>query len=451
MDRMATGAPSDMTASDGEQPTAAGAGAATETEPRPEPAPETAAAAEVRPVAAAPERSEPARGPDEPAEPAEEARPERTRRWPWPLSLLENTADRRALIIWLLSHIGFFYCAALSAPGRTEDPWLFRLTRWDAENFIAIAEYGYDGPPDMEDREKLPAFFPGMPLLIRLLQPIVPDGRLATVLISLVASAVVAVSLSRLAESIRPGSGQYATAALFFSPFAAFLYCGYSEALFLALAIPAWSYARQGRWELAAVLAAGAATVRITGLFLAFGLLIMYLVGEHGRKAPGGWRKLPWLVVPGLPVLLYSFYHWTRTGDWFAYNTVQERFWGRHPVWPWEAFRNTWEMSDDVPQLTLSYYEEIASAGVLLLATIILAARRRWPEAAYLFPQVLAFMTLSSFYLSVGRGSLLWLPLWVAIGVACSRRWWLWCTYLVLAVPVMVLNVGNFTTGAWIG
>ncbi|RCG32340.1 hypothetical protein DQ384_07545 [Sphaerisporangium album] len=359
--------------------------------------------------------------------------------------------DRRALLIWFVSHVGFLIYTYLAGPGRTTDPFLDRLTRWDAGNFIAIADYGYDGPPGMQDSGKLPAFFPGMALLIRILRPVVHDGRLATVLISLVASAVLAVALSRLAESYREGSGGYAVAALFLSPFAAFLYTGYSEALFLALAIPAWALARRGRWEDAALCAALAAGVRISGLFLAFGILVMFLVAENGGRAPGALRKLPWLALPGVPVLAYAFYQWTRTGDWLAYNSVQDQYWGRHTVWPWEAFLNTLDMSDDVPSLTTSYYEEIIAAAVLLVVTICVAVRRRWPELAYMTPQALSFLTMSSFYMSVGRASLTWFPLWIALGVAGVRRPWVWYVSMAVMLPVMAINVGNFTTGAWIG
>ena len=369
----------------------------------------------------------------------------------WPPRFVTDAGDRRALLIWFLSHAGVLIYAYLAAPGRTTDPFLNRFTRWDAENFIAIAEYGYDGPPDMQDGAKLPAFFPGMVMLIKAMKPIVPDGRLATMIISLVAGAVVAVALSRLAESYQAGSGRYAVAALFLSPFAAFLYSGYSEALFLALAISAWLLARRGRWEVASMCAAGAATVRISGLFLAFGLLIMFLVAENGRKAPGGWRLLPWLALPAVPLVLYSAYQWTRTGDWLAYNSVQDRFWGRHAVWPWEAFTNTMNMSDDVASLTTSYHEEIISAAVLVVLAICLAVRRSWPELAYITPQVLSFLILSSFYMSIGRGSLTWFPLWVAIGVAGVRRPWVWFTAMAIMIPVMAINVGNLTTGAWIG
>jgi hypothetical protein len=369
----------------------------------------------------------------------------------WSPRFLDDAADQRALLIWFCSHVGFLIYTYLAGPGRTVDPFLNRLTRWDAENFIAIADFGYDGPPGMQDSAKLPAFFPGMALLIRLMKPVVHDGRLATVIISLVAGAVVAVALSRLAESITQGSGTFAVAALFLSPFAVFLYAGYSEALFLALALSAWLLARKGRWEEAALCVTGAATVRISGVFLAFGMLVMFLVADNGRKSPGGWRHLPWLALPGVPIVLYTVYNWTRTGDWLAYNTVQDQFWGRHAVWPWEAFLNTWNMSDDVPTLTTSYYEEMISAAVLLALAICLAVRRRWPELAYITPQVLSFLTLSSFYMSIGRGSLTWFPLWVAIGVAGVKRPWVWYVSMAIMIPVMAINMGNFTTGAWIG
>lgn len=375
---------------------------------------------------------------------------ETPRRW-WPPRWMTDAGDRLALLIWLASHIGFLIYMYLAGPGRTTDPFLTRLTRWDAENFIAIAEYGYDGPPGMQDATKLPAFFPGMSILIRALKPIIDDGRLITVLISLVASAVVAVAMSRLAESYFPGSGGYAVAALFLSPFAAFLHTGYSESLFLALAIPAWLFARRGRWEDAAVCATLATTVRISGLFLAFGILVMFLIADNGLRARGGLRRAPWLLLPGVPIVIYTIYQWSRTGDWLAYNTVQDQHWGRHAVWPWEAFLNTWNMSDDIPTLTVSYYEEMIAAAVLLILAIVLAFRRRWPELAYLTPQVLSFLTLSSFYLSIGRASLTWFPLWIALGAMATRKRWVWYLSLAVMIPVMAINIGNFTTGAWIG
>ncbi|MBO3752923.1 hypothetical protein J5X84_43320 [Streptosporangiaceae bacterium NEAU-GS5] len=354
-------------------------------------------------------------------------------------------SDATALLIWLFWHVGAYIYMALAAPGRTTLPLLDRLTPWDAENFITIAQYGYDGSPGMTDAPKLTAFFPGMPLLLRDLHVLIPNWDLAIVLISLVASAVVAVALSRLSESYRAGSGVYTVLAFFLSPFATFLLAGYSEALFLALAIPAWHLARQGKWAGAAWCAAFASSVRISGLFLAAGLIVMFLVKDRR------WRKAPWLALPVAPVVAYMLYLWSRTGDLMAWKRAEADYWGRFPEMPWKVLTNTWDRSVNEPVLATSYREEILAAFVLVALIVYQLVRRRWAELAYLAPQGVALLAMSSFYMSVGRASLLWWPLYLSVGVTGRRRPWVFLAYAAVAAPVMAINIGNFTTGAWTG
>src|SRR5690606_13861437 len=131
-------------------------------------------------------------------------------------------------------------------------------------------------------------------------------------------SRALSLALSRLSASSREGTGTWTVLAFFLSPFAVFMLAGYSEAPFLALALPAWLLARRGRWEAAAICAALASTIRITGLFLAFGLAVRFLVAENGLRERG-WRSAPWLVLPAVPVALFMGYLWARTGDLFAW------------------------------------------------------------------------------------------------------------------------------------
>ncbi|WP_432927213.1 mannosyltransferase family protein [Microbispora sp. CA-135349] len=360
-------------------------------------------------------------------------------------------SDRTALLIWFFWEVACYIYLVLAAPGRTEDPILDRFNRYDSYNFEDIAKYGYDGRPEDQDSPRLVAFFPGLPLLLRVLHLVIPDLRLALVLVSFVASAVVAVALSRLSESYREGSGHWTVLAFFCSPFAVFLLAGYTEALFLALAIPAWLLARQGRWETAAVCAAFASSIRISGLFLALGLVVQFLVSRDGLRTTGGWRKAPWLLLPGVPVLAYMIYLWHRTGDLMAWKAAEAQYWGRYPEAPWNVFINTWHRSFDEPALTTSYREEILSAIVLVVLIIARLIRRNWADFAYLAPQAVALLAMSSFYMSVGRASLLWWPLYISVGVVGSRRPWAFMAYIAVAAPVMAINVGNFTTGAWVG
>ncbi|MBX6381758.1 MAG: hypothetical protein IRZ07_02100 [Microbispora sp.] len=369
------------------------------------------------------------------------------RRAAWWLS----RSDRTALLIWFFWQVASYIYLYLAGPGRTEDPLLDRFNRYDSYNFMDIATYGYDGRPDDPDAARLVAFFPGLPLLLRVLHPFIPDLRLALVLISLVSSAVVAVALSRLSESYREGSGHWTVLAFFLSPFAVFLMAGYTEAPFLALAIPAWLLARRGRWEAATVCAAFASSIRISGLFLAFGLLVQFLIARNGLRAPGGWRKAPWLVLPGVPVLAYMIYLWHRTGDLMAWKAAEAQYWGRYPEAPWTVFINTWNRSLNEPVLATSYREEILSAMVLVVLIVARLVRRNWADVAYLAPQAVALLAMSSFYMSVGRASLLWWPLYISVGVTGLRRPWVMMAYLAVAAPVWAINVGNFTTGAWVG
>ena len=105
------------------------------------------------------------------------------------------------------------------------------------------------------------AFFPGLPTLLAgglaLGIPVAVGG----VVLSLVCSAVAAGALLRL-------GGPWAAVAWLFAPTAVFTTVPYTESLFCAAAFWAWERARADRWAAAAVLAAAACTVRVSGLFL---------------------------------------------------------------------------------------------------------------------------------------------------------------------------------------
>jgi hypothetical protein len=78
-------------------------------------------------------------------------------------------------------------------------------------------------------------------------------------------------------------------------PAAIFLMVGYAECLFLALAIPAWHAATQGRWWRAAVLAGLAGLVRVDAVFLIISLAVMALTGPRTQAlgTPGPARTRP--------------------------------------------------------------------------------------------------------------------------------------------------------------
>jgi hypothetical protein len=354
-----------------------------------------------------------------------------------------SRVDRSALRAWIGTRLGVMAVslgvAAFWSYGDLKDSFLGRWTQWDVDLFIEIAKFGYRGDPAQPQDAGLPAFFPGLPLLLRMVHYAVPSWQLSALLISFVAGTVAMVALARLGGE---ATGPKAVLALLLSPYAVFLFAGYSEALFLAFAMPAWLLARQRRWEAATLCAMGAACVRVTGIFLAVALIVQFLAADRR------WRLAPWLVMPFLPVLGYTLYQWRRTGDWLAWQHAQQAGWGRSMVWPWDALRTTWNAAFHVhDQFSGAFRVELVAAALGLALTGWLLARRRWAEAAYVGLPMVSLLS-SAFYLSIGRATLLWWPLWLAIGAA---RRPVYLAVIALFLPLLVGEIVLFNAGRWAG
>lgn len=370
--------------------------------------------------------------------------PERRAHPPGALRRL-GPVDRDALLLWLLSRVSVVLLAssaglALGSGRGAVGLW----RRWDADLLRKIAEYGYAGHPAHYSDRGVEAFFPGFPLVLRAVHAVVPQWTLAGLLVSLAAGAVAAVALARLAAQ-DGGEPRAAVLLLVTAPTAVFLFAGYSEALFLAAAVPAWLAARRGHWAAAGLLAAGAAAVRVNGLFLAVALVVQLLAT---RRRPG--REALWLLAPFAVVAGYVTYLHHLTGDWLRWSHAQQEGWGRRLTAPWTAFRTTWEMA--VGHTAGDAYELVArlEIGAVLLGvvvTVVLLAGRRWGEATYVGLTVASLAT-STFYLSVARSVLLWFPLWTALARAPR---WLRAVWLVVAVPLCAVEVVLFTSGRWAG
>jgi hypothetical protein len=398
---------------------------------------------------------------------------------------LNRATDRPALKLWLLTRVTTFLLVSAGAwlfsenQGAVEPvPYLDRWLRWDAVHYATIAEFGYGGDPATGPQVPLAAFFPGLPLVLRALHFLGIDITVAGLLVSFVAGAIAVVALGRLgaqetaetpmivvdyaghdshdqprSRRRTPDSsavGSRAVLLFLLAPSAVFLAAGYTEALFLAFALPAWLAARRGSWAAAGLLGAGAASIRVTGVFLAAALAVEFLTARDGRRR---WAALPWLAVPAVPVLAYMAYLYNRTGDWLAWQHAQEEGWYRSFTWPWDALQTTWEAAFGGGQ-TLGFawmfgVELLAVAvGVALTGWLLWA--RRWGEATYVGLQVVAFTT-SAWFFSVPRATLLWWPLWIGLAVWSLRRPWVLTAYLTVVAPFMVVFTLLFSLSRWAG
>ncbi|WP_443051023.1 mannosyltransferase family protein [Streptomyces sp. JV185] len=378
-------------------------------------------------------------------------------RLPWRI----GPADREVLWLYLLTRVGIWttaYCTRWLFPDREgtrhAGSFFSSWQRWDWWHYLHIAQQGYfpdgsgPGTPEWDNRE---AFFPGFPFLLRAVHTVVPSWAAAGALISLVAGGVAVLALARIARLHLPqAAGQRAALFFLLSPCAVFLAAGYTEALFLALALPAWLAAQRLDWTRAAVLTCLATTVRVSGLFLAAALTVHFLVTA---RSPAQWRRLPWLALPALPPFLYSWYLHAHTADWMAWKHAEERGWYRDFHAPWEAWRNTWHAAFGHSQATgyaLMCQAELLTMLVGVVLCGLLLRRRRWAEAAYIALSLWALGT-SYWYTSIPRATLLWWPLWTGLAAWSLRSPRVRTAYLVVAAPLMTVFAVTFLSGRWAG
>jgi hypothetical protein len=358
--------------------------------------------------------------------------------------------DRAALRLWLLTRVAVFLVVGATGYLLAGDdllPYLERWHRWDVVHFQEIAARGYE---NSVTNTPLAAFFPGLPLATAALATLGIGLTLAGLVVSFVAGGFAVVALARLGEDEGPdGTGERAVLLLLLAPSAVFLAAGYTEALFLGFALPAWLAARRGRWWWAGLLAAGAASVRVTGLFLAAALIVEFVVSRE-RRRPGDAAAL---ALPFVPPALYAFYLERTQGDWLAWLHAQEQGWYRRFTDPVTAWNTTWDAAFG-PNQSIGFQWMFRAELVAVLVGVALTGwllySRRWAESTYVGLQIVAFAT-STWYFSVPRATLLWWPLWILLAQATLRRPQLLTAYLVVIAPLSVLLTAVFSVGRWAG
>lgn len=212
-------------------------------------------------------------------------------------------------------------------------PW----QRWDTMWYLKIATQGYS-TGDLST-----AFFPLYPLLIKITMPFFGNnGTAASVLIASTAALAAFLLLSRLTlDYFDQQSARLTVLLLAIFPASFFLFAGYAESLFLALALGSLLCARSGRWGWASLLGALVALTRpqgaLFGLVLAVEFLLQYR--EHRVTLP----HILWLAVPGFASLAFPAYL-----EWQFHNPTlffQVQHWWHRSALPWDTLATSLNVS----------------------------------------------------------------------------------------------------------
>ena len=337
--------------------------------------------------------------------------------------LRERQGGRLVVQAWLASR-GLIALVALVLAVTTGRSLTDMVSNWDVQHFARLAAGGYWADAD----GTLMAFFPGFPGLLALGLGLGIPVAVTGVVVSLLCSTVAAAALYRL-------GGPAAAVAWLFAPTAVFTVVPYTESLFCATAFWAWERARSDRWVAAAVLAAAACTVRVSGLFLLGALAVMVLTTPQVAAALRA-RRLALLLLPAAVIVAFATYLHALTGSWTAWYAAQSTGWVRGFTWPWQSFRNTIPAIvpgayADHPWWAAVFRGEMVSMAVGVLVVIWclvrsvralrVGERPLWAEASWVGVQVLAF-SLSYWFFSVNRATLLWFPLWILLAEWSRRR-----------------------------
>lgn len=326
------------------------------------------------------------------------------------------------------------------------DAGFFELwSRWDARHFLQVAEYGYTDP---RTDPHASAFFPLFPLIVRALSWTGLDPVAAGMLVSFGASIVACAFLVRLAERDEGrDAGPRAALYLLLAPTAVFLVAPYSEALFLAGAIPAFHYARAGRWRRAGLFGAIAVATRFAGVFVLAGLAgeaLRARATTRARDVAGA------LALGALPLVAYGAYLARVEGSPFHFFHDQRVGWLRAPTNPVDAFRvtlGTWG-SDTPTNWMFAWRIEVVAAVVGLALVGVALARREWGYAAFMGATMAALVSSTWLY-SIPRMLVTFFPaaVWAAGWTRRDAR--RHEAAIALLAPFAALGAIVFTRNAW--
>jgi hypothetical protein len=363
---------------------------------------------------------------------------DRLRAWPhWPL-ILAVLAIKALIAVAGIASYEIHADQSLQGPADVLGIW----NRWDSLHYLFIAEHGYLPRPVL-----LP-FFPLYPALIRLGAAFVGSYLGSAFVVSTLASLVLAVLFARLAVlDLDAPLAERAVLFLFIFPTSYFLHIGYTESLFLALAVGSILSARRGLWLWAGVCGALAALTRVNAIVLV-PVLAYEAWAEYRTRRRFNWE---WLAIGAVLAGLaaYLVLNWAVAGDPFAFLTFQREHWHRTLAWPHQGVRAAWEIAlwRHPAEAQMVGTQELIFIGLGLAATLASCLRDRGSYGIWMAGNWLLFVCQPHIY-AVPRYTLILFPIYLLFARLSQSR----LTAAVIATWSLLflgLFLGEFIQGRW--
>ncbi len=323
---------------------------------------------------------------------------------------------------------------------------LTSVNSWDSLWYQIIATNGYT-------HTFLAGFFPLFPLLIHFFLFLDP-GQVSFIAM-LISNCALYIALWGIIIWCEQEnySAEWTMRALLAYPFAFFLAIGYSESLFLALAVWALVFARSGRYTPALAMEILAGLSRPSAIVLVFPLAFI------------AWQKQSlraWIasIGAGIGVGIYALYCQWKWRDLLAFMHAQS--YNAHGfIMPWDAFYTAIQQVFTEP--ALSYTQVRALIDFLPLAAaialvIITPQYLRISSVIYVTASLLFILILGpvpnaifpDMYASAGRYTIALFPLAALVGKAMSRRKWFGEFFMMFGWGMQALFIVFIARGGWL-
>jgi Gpi18-like mannosyltransferase len=322
--------------------------------------------------------------------------------------------------------------------------WLEVWNRWDSLNYQKLAEFGYSASGELKP---LLVFYPLYPWTVRLFAFVFHDYLISAFVVSTLASLVTAIVFLRLVElDYSKELAQRAVWFLFIFPTSYFLHIGYTESLFLMLALGSVLAARKERWLLAGVLGALTCLTRANGLVL-LPVLVVEAAQQYRITRRFQWR---WLYVAiaaggfGGYLLLNKYV----TGNPFAFTALMNEFFSKKLSSPLTGVSNAiGSLYRNPAEAEMIGSQEITFIVLGLVCTIVSWFKLRPAYSVWLTGNWLLFVSVS-FVLSVPRYTLTMFPIYLLFAMLARRRVWL-AVISFWSLLYLALFASLFAWGRW--
>jgi hypothetical protein len=319
------------------------------------------------------------------------------------------------------------------------------LNHYDVERFVWVAKYGYE---NIAINPQLIAVLPLFPLAIGFLGFIISDYTLAAFILANIFFAISCFFLYFLSK-IDFNEKISLNAVLFFSifPTVYFLHTGYSDSMFLALAISSFYFARKSKWMHSGILGMLASFTKIFGILLLPALIIEYL--EQKKFKLSSVKKdfiFIFLITLGFAVYLalnFSFF-----GDTLEFIKVQSSNWNREIAPFWSGLSNLFN-EVDLNSEKFFYSSSEAVFGIIgLFASLFVFLKMRRSYGIFMV-LYLATVLFNSNWVGTPRYVLSIFPMFILFSkYTTNLKWWRYSLILLFLV-LLTAYLSFFSVGRW--